>query len=227
MTKSDNGSELVFVYGTLRRGGSNAFRMEGAEFVGEGFVRGYLYAISWYPGLVLDEGAGKVRGDVFKVGPKLLRELDEFEGLSAGELQGGEYRRLKSEVLLGPGESCSAWVFEWVAAVEPMKVIPSGDWLHFGASERVPWFTILTALPLVGAGACLGIRMPALEGILGQEVIRVLTLFFLISSPAIGLMSAWIAERRREQMRWLRMTFSFLSCLILIFLFGFLSQHVA
>ena len=34
--------EMVFVYGTLRRGGSNHFRMAQASFVAEGTVRGAI-----------------------------------------------------------------------------------------------------------------------------------------------------------------------------------------
>ena len=132
--KSDTGPELVFVYGTLRRGGSNAFRMEGAEFVGEGFVRGELYAISWYPGLVLDDHGGEVKGDVFRVGSDLLRALDDFEGLSAGEIEGSEYRRLEARLFLdgvATGEIVRGWVYEWIGPVADEMRINSGDWMEF------------------------------------------------------------------------------------------------
>ena len=39
--------ELLFVYGTLRRGASNAARMEGAEYVRAGRVRGRMYVVDW------------------------------------------------------------------------------------------------------------------------------------------------------------------------------------
>lgn len=126
--KSDTGSELVFVYGTLRRGGSNAFRMDGAEFVGPATVGGVLYRISWYPGLVL-EGDGRVIGEVHRVGPELLRALDEFEGLAAGEIEGSEYRRVKAEALLGGEEELEVWVYEWKGAFNEDERIQSGDWL--------------------------------------------------------------------------------------------------
>ena len=130
MTKSDTGSDLVFVYGTLRRGGSNAFRMDGAEFVGAGKAGGALYVISWYPGLVLDPEAGQVRGEVFRVGPEQLAALDEFEGLAAGEMEGSEYRRVKTEVILlvEPFGSLDAWVWEWKGPFDPSRMIPSGNW---------------------------------------------------------------------------------------------------
>jgi gamma-glutamylcyclotransferase (GGCT)/AIG2-like uncharacterized protein YtfP len=122
-------TRFVFVYGTLRRGGSNAFRMDGATFHGSGTVAGRLYRISWYPGLVLDSESGGVTGDVFAVSPEQLAALDEFEGLAAGELEGGEYRRVKALVTLEDGDAVEAWVYEWKGSVSEAYVIPEGDWL--------------------------------------------------------------------------------------------------
>lgn len=121
--------EMVFVYGTLRRGASNHFRMAGAEFVAAGSVRGRLYRIDWFPGLLLDGAAGLVHGEVFAVGPELLAELDRFEGVSADENEGGEYRRVRAQVSTGAGETVSAWIWEWLGPVEEAGRITSGDWL--------------------------------------------------------------------------------------------------
>ena len=125
--------QLVFVYGTLRRGGSNAFRMDGAEFVSPGRIEGSLYKISWYPGLVPGEGTGWVKGDIFKVGPGQLRALDEFEGLSAGEIEGSEYRRVEVPVWLEDGrgnEPLLAWAYRWIGPIEERNRVLSGDWLE-------------------------------------------------------------------------------------------------
>ncbi|HBM76597.1 MAG TPA: hypothetical protein DD438_00690, partial [Verrucomicrobiales bacterium] len=48
---SANQKTLVFVYGTLRRGFSNHFRLGKAPFVKEGWILGRLYRIDWYPGM--------------------------------------------------------------------------------------------------------------------------------------------------------------------------------
>jgi gamma-glutamylcyclotransferase (GGCT)/AIG2-like uncharacterized protein YtfP len=222
--KSDTGSELVFVYGTLRRGGSNAFRMDGAEFVGRGSVAGCLHAISWYPGLVLGNGCGRVVGEVYRVGAEHLRALDEFEGISASEIEGAEYRRVKAEVLLNDIEYCSAWVYEWTASVESRQRIPSGDWTMYELGSRVPLFTMLTLLPILGAGACLGIQIEQVAEVLQPSGIRKLSLLFMIGAPALGLVSAVVAELRHEGMRWLRVLFSVLSFSILFGVVAFLVQ---
>lgn len=115
--------EMVFVYGTLRGGGSNHFRMDGAEFVAAGMVKGRLYHIDWYPGLVPDGNAGEVLGEVYQVSAGILDELDRFEG--------SEYRRVRVEVNCGGNHRSpfSAWLWEWLGPCAENQRIASGDWL--------------------------------------------------------------------------------------------------
>lgn len=117
--------EMVFVYGTLRRGGSNHFRMAHARFVAEGAVRGKLYRIDWYPGFVADENAGLVKGEIFRADGATMAELDEFEG--------GEYRRVKIAVEVGEGIGAEAvlvaWIWEWLGEAREDRRIVSGDWI--------------------------------------------------------------------------------------------------
>ena len=113
-------SEMVFVYGTLRRGGSNHFRMHGAEFVAAGTVRGRLYRIDWYPGLVADENAGEIIGEIYRLSAGKLRELDEYEG--------PEYRREMMEVQ-ADRTTFQAWVWLWNESVDENRRIVGGDWL--------------------------------------------------------------------------------------------------
>lgn len=122
---SDEKCEMVFVYGTLRRGGSNDFRMANARFVAEGEVRGRLYRIDWYPGFVADENAGPVVGDIFMVDAETIAPLDEFEGSA--------YRRVKIEVEVrdeaGAVSKEQAWIWEWLGATSESQRIAGGDWL--------------------------------------------------------------------------------------------------
>lgn len=118
--------ERVFVYGTLRRGASNHRRLAGAAWVGDGTVRGRLYRIDWYPGLVLDDAAGEVRGEVHEVDAATLAALDAYEG--------SEYRRVRVAVVGGvasggPGTVLEAWAWEWIGPIDEARRIRSGDWL--------------------------------------------------------------------------------------------------
>ncbi|NJM37619.1 MAG: gamma-glutamylcyclotransferase [Akkermansiaceae bacterium] len=122
-------TQLVFVYGTLRRGGSNHFRMAGAEFISAATIMGRMYRIDWYPGLVLDEAGDEISGEIYSVEADLLVALDAFEGVSAGEVEGCEYRRVQTTVVQQNSETLTAWVWEWLGAVSEERRISAGDWL--------------------------------------------------------------------------------------------------
>ena len=125
----DHSPQLVFVYGTLRRGGSNHFRLAGAEFVAQGTITGRMYRIDWYPGLVLDDAGDEIHGEVYSVTADQLSGLDIFEGLSAGEIEGSEYRRVQTIVVRQDSQTLSAWVWEWLGIVDESQRIADGDWL--------------------------------------------------------------------------------------------------
>ena len=125
----DQSAQLVFIYGSLRRGGSNHFRMAGAEFIASGTITGRMYRIDWYPGLVLDEAGDEIHGEVYSVGPELLSALDVFEGFSAGETQGSEYRRVQTTVVQQDSITLTAWVWEWLGLVNESQRVSDGDWL--------------------------------------------------------------------------------------------------
>ena len=119
----------VFVYGTLRLGGSNDItRLQPApRFVGPAQVAGVMYHLGAYPGLLLG-GDRWVVGEVYAIEPALEAILDAIEGV-VGQ-PGDEYIRREVVVLL-EGQSLACLVYEisppYVAAA---PVIASGDWLQ-------------------------------------------------------------------------------------------------
>jgi gamma-glutamylcyclotransferase (GGCT)/AIG2-like uncharacterized protein YtfP len=121
--------ETVFVYGTLRKGGSNHFRMAGARFLTTGTLAGRMYRIDWYPGIVLDESGDEIRGEVYEVDPELLAALDVFEGVSAGAGEGCEYRRVQTRVVATDSRILTAWVWEWLGMTDESQRLTDGDWL--------------------------------------------------------------------------------------------------
>lgn len=88
----------LFVYGTLKRGGSNHVFLRGQRFIGEartapGFT---LYSLGDYPGMVRAPGdTAGVTGELWAVDDACLAELDRLEGLDEGL-----YERI--DVLLEP-----------------------------------------------------------------------------------------------------------------------------
>jgi gamma-glutamylaminecyclotransferase len=78
------GTTLLFVYGTLKRGERNAFRIGDQEFVGEvvSAPKYRVFDLGPFPGLARDDSAGlAIRGELFAVNECCLAELDEFEGV--------------------------------------------------------------------------------------------------------------------------------------------------
>ncbi|AMV28206.1 Gamma-glutamylcyclotransferase family protein YtfP [Gemmata sp. SH-PL17] len=73
---------LLFVYGTLKRGGRNYPRIADQEFVAEvaTAARYRVVDLGPYPGLIRDAVNGlAVHGELFAVDARGLAELDEFE----------------------------------------------------------------------------------------------------------------------------------------------------
>src|SRR5436190_18383391 len=78
--------EYLFVYGTLRTGlrpNEVAPLLSAIKLVGSATVRGRLYDLGEYPGVVLEEGCGLVIGELLEmsVSPTPLSALDSYEGV--------------------------------------------------------------------------------------------------------------------------------------------------
>lgn len=101
----------VFVYGTLRRGEIRDINLlrPAPVWVGEGSVKGELYDLAAYPGIVLRvDGAqsleshgrltGEVYGEIYAITPELEQLLDEIE--EVWPQQTGEYTKREVSVQL-------------------------------------------------------------------------------------------------------------------------------
>jgi len=127
--------ELLFVYGTLRRGVAGTMaRLLGrhAEFVAEARFQGRLFLVRDYPGVVSsDDPAAQVKGDVYRLREpgSLLQRLDAYEECGPGFPAPTEYVREARQVLLADGSRRSAWVYLYNRPVDGLSLIPSGDFL--------------------------------------------------------------------------------------------------
>ncbi len=128
--------ELVFVYGTLRRGGVRAIErlFPAAIFVGAGIATGSLWDFGAYPGFVARTDGGHVIGEVYGVDDAALSEMDEIERIADDW-----YRRSRVRVTL-PGKRLRCWVYEVNAARFALEhAIPNGDWItHAAAKGALP-----------------------------------------------------------------------------------------
>ena len=125
---------LVFVYGTLRRGGRRAMPdvFPGAKFVGGAGVRGRLYDLGEYPGLLLGGSDSQVAGEVYEVDDETLDEMDAIEAADG-------YRRRRVDVSLDTGGS-ACWVYAPERDPEFYSrhpLITSGDWIEYAGTKTV------------------------------------------------------------------------------------------
>ncbi len=117
----------VFVYGTLRRGEANDInRLQPApRHLGPARLRGLLYDLGPYPGLVLG-GEAWVVGEVYAITPELEQALDRIEEVAP--VPSGEYARRHVELDLD-GRRLRCLVYEIDALrVQGRARILSGDW---------------------------------------------------------------------------------------------------
>ena len=124
---------LVFVYGTLRRGGAGAMsiRFPDSKFISDAEVSGQLYDLGAHPGLLVGESHASVVGEVYEVDDETLNELDDFEASS-------HYRRRRVEISPGArGRVC--WTYEPdTEFYSPRTLITSGDWVEY-ARTKTDW----------------------------------------------------------------------------------------
>jgi gamma-glutamylcyclotransferase (GGCT)/AIG2-like uncharacterized protein YtfP len=134
--------DLLFVYGTLRRGfrlHSNLTRL-GASFRGEAKVAGELFALGLYPGARPADEEGKwVHGELFHLQKPEhdVALLDEVEGFDPQAPLGGEFVRARAEVILEDGTPQRAWIY-WLSPKAPAtRRIASGDYATSAARAEL------------------------------------------------------------------------------------------
>jgi gamma-glutamylaminecyclotransferase len=119
-TTSGHGpSEVLFVYGTLRRGGPSHTLLGAASFVAEATVRGCLYHFGAYPAL-RPLGETEVHGELWRCDAETLRRLDSYEGVEEGL-----FRRVS---LRSSGGECWAYVAGPRLRLEEATPLDSGRW---------------------------------------------------------------------------------------------------
>lgn len=128
------GPDHVFFYGTLMRPFATQARL-GVEawlsYVADARVRGALYDLGRYPGLVA--GSRLVRGQLFRVlDQRALAVLDRFEAYDPADPDGSEYLRRPKALADRPE---TAWVYLFNRPVADRPLISCDDWAGHVASR--------------------------------------------------------------------------------------------
>jgi gamma-glutamylcyclotransferase (GGCT)/AIG2-like uncharacterized protein YtfP len=109
-------SELLFVYGTLRRASDHSLARllaSKAEWLGVAEFRGLLFDVGPYPGAVPSKDpAHRVRGEAYRLTDPvtILALLDRYEEFGEEFPEPNEFIRTKQAVVLG-GSQVEAWIY--------------------------------------------------------------------------------------------------------------------
>ncbi|MEL6192125.1 MAG: gamma-glutamylcyclotransferase family protein [Bacteroidota bacterium] len=134
--RKEETNDLIFVYGTLRKGFSHPMAdmlASHAQYVGAGSTFGSLFDLGPYPAAIFsEEGAYIVKGDVYRIkSPQhLLPLLDEYEGYRADDLENSMYKRVLIKVYCKEDE-LEVWGYTYLPPPPSKGLIPSGDYLSY------------------------------------------------------------------------------------------------
>lgn len=122
----------LFVYGTLRKGGSNANYLKDAACIGMGcVVEGELHATPYGYPIARKKKGPFIQGELYNVSADILKAIDRLEGYEEGRQAGNEYERIvmdvvhKDEVVQAYGYIATEF-FQHIS-----NPIESGDWFTY------------------------------------------------------------------------------------------------
>ncbi len=136
-------NRYLFVYGTLREDvGNEMYHVlaKHAVLVGAATVRGELYNLGEYPGLVpRQHTADQIKGELYEIGTDALEHtlsvLDDYEGVGPEDPLPHEYRRELVHVTLDNGRQLDAWAYVLNRSIEGLGRIRSGDFAEWRGSR--------------------------------------------------------------------------------------------
>lgn len=140
--------DLVFVYGTLKRGERNHYFLAAAEYLGPAFTEPHYRLIDCgpYPAMLdetqtaaLEAEPLVVAGEVYRIDAATLAELDRLED------EGRLYRRAVIDVLSIDGGACSqtpqtlrVCTYFWLGLPTAFPLVPGSAWREARSSSPTP-----------------------------------------------------------------------------------------
>lgn len=126
----------LFVYGTLMQGFWNNRRLEGATFLANATVPGYIVSLGGFPGykrLGKDEGDMSVLGELYEVDDVILARCDQLEGYRGPDDHYNFYNRIQVPCQGWLDEECvtQAFIYEWNGRENGHTVVPNGNWREY------------------------------------------------------------------------------------------------
>ncbi|SEN00625.1 gamma-glutamylcyclotransferase family protein [Lihuaxuella thermophila] len=128
----------LFVYGTLRRGMSNAGYLRDAKLIAaKAWTEGKLYDTRrGYPGLV--PGQGTVYGEIYRIHRMQIKQVDDLEDYYGPGHPQNMYERKLKRVATDHG-FVWAYLYYYCDQEKLMKTgiwIPGGDWCSYAGKKK-------------------------------------------------------------------------------------------
>lgn len=115
--------EHLFVYGTLRRGCANHRQLRAAQYIDRAHtLHPCALYVDDYPYLNPNQPVGPVHGELYRVTPELLTQLDEFEGVP------DLYTRARIAITTPDSAPILAWTY--IRDSSAGRLLPHGDYLQ-------------------------------------------------------------------------------------------------
>lgn len=124
-------TEIVAVYGSLRKGLGNHRVLGGSECIAKGHITGFgMYSLGGFPALTTVAKRTDVLVEVYEVEPHIMAGLDRLEGYPHF------YNRQQVSVHLDGSEGgvdnyITAWVYYIDDAFTDDKFVEGGDWVEY------------------------------------------------------------------------------------------------
>ena len=135
--EAEAGTDVLAVYGTLRRGDRNHMLLGDSQFVGTGTVEGLLRHVPAAPHraygfpVLLPMPGGRVRVELYRVvRPDILGALDALEEYDPADEAGSEFLRRTIHVSDAPVDEAQVYIYNGPTEVLG-DVIDGGDWMEF------------------------------------------------------------------------------------------------
>lgn len=123
-------TDLLFVYGTLKRGGVNHRLLAEAKFLGLGWTERKFRLVDCGPYPAMLEHTTEpmeIAGELYRIPESLLPALDELED------EGTLYRRVVATItpldFAGePQPSVAAWTYLWLGRPDRFPLVAGSEW---------------------------------------------------------------------------------------------------
>jgi gamma-glutamylcyclotransferase (GGCT)/AIG2-like uncharacterized protein YtfP len=134
--------DFLFVYGTLLQPGNGFadYLNQHCTYITPGKIRGILYDIGEYPGLVIPGDVEQyIYGSVFKLchPEENLRVIDDYEGFGPGQEQPNLFVRVIKPVETN-NDIIEAWVYLYNLPVADLPQITSGSYSEYIGKKNPP-----------------------------------------------------------------------------------------